>query len=392
LLLSRTPNVPARTRFAASGRERAPAIVVIAGTRPECIKLAPVIRRLGIRRHFRVVVVNSGQHVAAVQRTFAEFGIRSTIELAALPSFSHLGAACAHLQTELVEVLARERPAAVIVQGDTLTAYAGARAASEAGYPLAHVEAGLRTDSVGEPFPEEWFRRRIARHAQLHFAPSRSGAQNLLDEGVASEAVHRVGNTGIDSLRWVLDELGIEPRAAAHTRDLVLVTVHRRENFDRNAALVCDALFELSAARPELRLLFPIHPNPRIAHMFRRRLAGLSACRLTEPMGYAAFIEQAAQAALIISDSGGIQEEAPHLGTPLLVPRINTERPESLETGFVRLVRVGPDSIAAAALEMVSAPPRPPVPMDADAPFGAGDAAGAIVRVLEAAFSKHAFA
>ena len=205
-----------------------PTVAVIAGTRPECIKLASVIERLTTCRSFRVVVVNSGQHVAAVQRTFLEFGIRPTIELAALPSFSHLGAACSHLQTEIAAVLARERPAVVIVQGDTLTAYAGARAAHEAGLPLAHIEAGLRTDRVSEPFPEEWFRRRIARHAQLHFAPSRSGVENLLDEGVPVEAIHRVGNTGIDSLRWVLDKLRIDPRATDHTRDRVLITVHRR--------------------------------------------------------------------------------------------------------------------------------------------------------------------
>lgn len=381
-----------RMRFPARDAPRYPTVVIVAGTRPECIKLAPVVRRLNERRRHRVVVVNSGQHLAAVSRTFLEFGIRSQIELAALPAFSHLSAACEHLRVELSAVYARERPDVVLVQGDTLTAYAGARAATEGGFPVGHIEAGLRTDSLREPFPEEWFRRRIARHARFHFAPSRSAVDHLLREGTAAGAVHRVGNTGIDSLRWVLDELGHDPRRAVHTRDRVLITLHRRENFDRNAALVCDALIELAAARPDLRMLFPVHPNPRIAGMVRGRLAGLAACELTDPMGYRQFIEQAARAALIISDSGGIQEEAPHLGTPLLVPRSNTERPEGLETGFVRLVAVRPGSIARAALEMLAAPHRAPVPIDGDAPFGGGDAAVRIVELLESALPKRRIA
>jgi UDP-N-acetylglucosamine 2-epimerase (non-hydrolysing) len=357
-------------------------VLVISGTRPECIKLAPVIRQLGMHRGLRAVVVNSGQHPRVVERTFEEFGIRCDFALAALPRFSRLAEAYDHLAAELSAVLARVRPELVLVQGDTLTAYAGARVAHQAGYQVGHVEAGLRTDTPRDPFPEEWFRRRIARFSNLHFAPCRSAVDHLVSENIDPAAIHHVGNTGIDSLAWVLDELGHDPLSAPPRERLVLITLHRRENYDRNAEIVCDSLCELAASREDLRMVFPVHPNPCVAEPVRRRLRTLSACALVEPMSYREFIEHAARAALIISDSGGIQEEAPHLGTPLIVPRDNTERPEGVATGFVRLVSVAPGAITRAALDMLAAPRRRALPFDRSAPFGAGDAGALIVEVL----------
>src|SRR5450755_628837 len=320
-----------------------PVVLVIAGTRPECIKLAPIIRRLGAHDRLRVVLVNSGQHSTAVRRTLAEFDIRCDIDLAELPQFHSMGASHDHLRVELRAVVDRVKPALVIVQGDTLSAYTGARAAHDASIPVAHVEAGLRTDTISDPFPEEWFRRRIARYASIHFAPSASATRNLLVEGVDPGTVHRVGNTGIDSLRTLLLEMRSAMPGRPSTRDTVLVTLHRRENHDRNAGIVCDALIALTAARPDLRVLFPVHPNPRVSATIRRRLEARPAFDLVAPMSYRDFVLSAARAALIISDSGGVQEEAPHLGTPLLVPRCNTERPESIETGFVQLIPIDRD-------------------------------------------------
>ena len=367
-------------------------VLLIFGTRPESIKLAPVVWALDADRALSAVVVNSGQHPEAVSAAFAEFGVHHDIELDGLPSMPNLLASFEHLRTELGAVIARYGPRYVLVQGDTLTSYAGAAAGRDGGCPVAHVEAGLRTPSATEPFPEEWFRRRIASLADIHFAPTRAAVAHLRAEGVPADAIHQTGNTGIDSLRWALDRNDSNGRADAAASSRVLVTLHRRENYDRNADVVCRALMRLSSLRPELTIVFPVHPNPRVAEPIRRRLAGHPAFRLIAPMAYRDFIAAARSSALIISDSGGIQEEAPHLGTPLLVPRCNTERPEAIDTGFVRLVAVDERGIVNAAEAALSAMRKPPIPIDAAAPFGAGDAARRIVGVLRSALLERAIA
>ena len=378
--------LPGGMRVAAAS----PTVLIIAGTRPECIKLAPVVRRLESQPQLRTVLVNSGQHGLAVRRTFAEFNIRCDIELGSVPDFDGLGAAHHHLRSGLREVLQRVRPAMVLVQGDTLTAYSGARAAHDTSTLLAHIEAGLRTEAISDPFPEEWFRRRIARFASIHFAPCASAVRNLLAEGIGDGSIHQVGNTGIDSLRTLLAERSAVrlPRA----RDIVLVTLHRRENHQRNAGIVCDALIALTRARPHLRVLFPLHPNPWASATIRRRLESNPAFDLVPPMSYRAFVFKARDAALIISDSGGIQEEAPHLGTHLLVPRSNTERPEAIETGWVQLVRADRAAILEAAIEKLAAPYMRPVPIDDRAPFGAGNAAARIVHIAARTLLQRAYA
>jgi UDP-N-acetylglucosamine 2-epimerase (non-hydrolysing) len=362
-------------------------VVVVAGTRPECIKLAPVVRALVVAQ-LPTVLVSSGQHAHAVRATLAEFDLAPDVELAPLPALPNLAASSAHLRDELAAAIERYAPGAVVVQGDTLTAHAGAVAATQCRCALAHVEAGLRTPAVDNPFPEEWFRRRIASHASWHFAPSPGAVAHLRAEGIADARIHCVGNPGIDSLRAVLADAAPAPR----DRNRVLVTLHRRENYDANAETICRALLRLADAEPMLDVLVPVHPNPRIAARMRRRLGGHRAFRLVEPMAYKPFVRAAASAGLIISDSGGIQEEAPHLGTPLLVPRANTERPECLDTGFVRLTPVDEDAIVGYARAMLSAPLRAPVPIDARAPFGDGHAAPRIAAALAAALRVRAYA
>src|ERR1700687_2639982 len=206
-LLARDPDAirraHARSRSVAASFERKrkgspPVVLIIAGTRPECIKLAPLVRRLAGHDRLRMVLVNSGQHCLAVRRTFAEFDIRCDIELGELPRFDWLGASLDHLRVELRAVLDRIKPAMLIVQGDTLTAYSGARAARDTSTVLAHVEAGTPTDTIADPFPEEWFRRRIARYASIHFTPCVSATRNLLAEGIDKRSVHQVGHNGID--------------------------------------------------------------------------------------------------------------------------------------------------------------------------------------------------
>ncbi len=381
-----SPEQPAHVRaLHAFARRQRGAVLVVAGTRPECIKLAPVVRELAHRRAIAGIVVNSGQHPEAVRRTFAEFGIRADVELPALSPSPNLTVASGKLAAQVASLVARVRPALVLVQGDTLTAYAGARAGADAGYPVVHVEAGLRAPTVSDPFPEEWFRRRIASYAQFHFTPCASAHENLMAEGTPPERVHFVGNTGIDSLRSLLAQHGIAGPAGMRTR--VLVTLHRRENWDAKADVICDALLALAAHRPELRMLLPVHPNPHIAPRLRHRLSGHPQFALVAPMAYREFVAEAASAALVISDSGGIQEEVPHLGVPLLVPRSCTERPEGVATGFVRLVNVDRDEIVREALALLAAPRRAALPFDHAAPFGDGAAAKRIVDVLEAALA-----
>ena len=361
-----------------------PTALIIAGTRPECIKLVPVIRALAARGALGVRVVNSGQHRDGVRDVLAAFGLRADVELDGLAPGATLRARSDRLRSRLRALIDEVRPAWVVVQGDTLTAYAGARAASESGCRVAHVEAGLRTESVRDPFPEEWFRRRIARLAHLHFAPSASAVANLRREGIEPGSIHRTGNTAIDSLRELMENWAAEPAAAAQPRDTVLVTLHRRENWGGSVDAICDALLDIAARRPALRFVFPVHPNPRVAPRIRERLEGRRGFLLVPPMSYPAFVRAAADAALIISDSGGVQEEAPHLGTPVLVPRANTERPEAVATGFVRLIAADRDVLVAAALTALAAPRRPGLPFDGAAPFGAGDSGPRIAAILEA--------
>lgn len=354
----------------------------MAGTRPECIKLAPIVHALARHPELDAIVVNSGQHADAVRRTFDGFGVICDIALPAHPCSPNLLSSTRRMEYSIAGVIDHARPAMVLVQGDTLTAFAGARAARAAAVPLIHVEAGLRAPTVADPFPEEWFRRRIARHADLHFAPSASARQNLLDEGVPPHAIHHVGNTGIDSLRALFEQEASLRGGSASASPHVLVTLHRRENWDGNADIVCNALLTLAARHPSLRFVLPVHPNPRIATRLRRRLGNHPRFDLVAPMEYRAFVMMAATAALVISDSGGIQEEAPHLGVPLLVPRSCTERPECVATGFVQLVEIDHGAIVAAATAMLAAPRRPGLAFDTHAPFGDGYGAQRIVAVL----------
>ncbi|MCC6195228.1 MAG: UDP-N-acetylglucosamine 2-epimerase (non-hydrolyzing) [Burkholderiales bacterium] len=378
------------TATARSPRARRHDVLIVAGTRPECIKLAPVVRELGERRRLSVLVVNSGQHAEAVRRSFGEFGVTCDVELPQHPCAANLAAASRRLTHALTRVVAEFRPALVLVQGDTLTAYAGTRAAVRAGRPVGHVEAGLRAPSASDPFPEEWFRRRIARHARIHFAPCDSAYRNLVAEGTPPARIRQVGNTGIDSLRALLAANPSVLSGAAGRE--ILVTLHRRENWDSRADDICDALLDLARARPDLRVRLPVHPNPRIAPRLRKRLAGHAQFTLAAPLAYGEFIAAVARAPLVISDSGGIQEEVPHLGVPLLVPRSCTERPEGVATGFVRIVPASRDDVVREALSMLAAPRRAPLPFDRNAPFGDGTAAAKIAGVLEASLRESAAA
>jgi UDP-N-acetylglucosamine 2-epimerase (non-hydrolysing) len=353
-----------------------PRVLLVAGTRPECLKLASVVRALRQRSDATAVLLNSGQHDDMVRRTFAHLGLLCDLSPGQLMpmSLSHGVRAL----RERIRMLAREYRADLLVaQGDTSTAYATALAARDAALPLAHIEAGLRTDHPYRPFPEELFRRRIAPIAALHFAPTALAQRNLLDEGISAAAIHRVGNTAIDILRDQLENdrhpaLAFLPDAFAHATDLVTLTLHRRENYGRGLDVACAAVLELMDAQPELHLVCPVHPNPTVGSRIRRHLAAHPRIALVEPLDYRDFIALLQRSRLVITDSGGIQEEAPYLGLPVLVVRENTERPESVALGCAHLVPLRQESIVAEARRMLAAEPLVRLAFRPDAAYGDG--------------------
>jgi UDP-N-acetylglucosamine 2-epimerase (non-hydrolysing) len=360
-----------------------PRVALVAGTRPECLKLASVASALRARDRNALLLVNSGQHRAMVERSLAQHDLCADIALEQCASGS-LSATLQQLRRQLRDALRHAGANLIVAQGDTTTAYATALAARDLNLPLAHVEAGLRTDHPLRPFPEEHFRRRIAGLADLHFAPTAGAQRNLLIEGIAAERIHRVGQTSIDLLR---DALRHPVGASAlpklpPTEHLIVLTLHRRENYGRGLDSVCAAVLELLAVRTDVGVVCPVHPNPAVATRVRQHLSGHPRIVLTEPLDYRPFIALLARATLAITDSGGIQEEAPYLGTPILIARENTERPESVALGRANLVAVDVSSIRAAALHLLAAPRPPPIAFDAHAPYGDGHAGARIATTL----------
>jgi UDP-N-acetylglucosamine 2-epimerase (non-hydrolysing) len=279
---------------------------------------------------------------------------------------------------------AREAGADLVVsQGDTSTAYAAALAARDLGLPLAHVEAGLRTRHPWRPFPEELFRRRIAPIARLHFAPTHQAAANLRGEGVAQEHIHRVGNSVIDLLRAEVERSDPTPLPfLPPTPTLIALTLHRRENYGRGLDLVCAAVLELLQRDESLGLVCPVHPNPTVGSRIRRHLAGHARIALVDPLDYRPFIALLAHARLAITDSGGIQEEAPYLGTPVLVVRENTERPESVALGAATLVPLRSERIVAEAERLLQVPPPARLAFVPESAYGDGRSGERIAGVI----------
>lgn len=342
-------------------------VLVVAGTRPECLKIASVVKALRRQPGIEALLANSGQHPAMVERTLGHIGLHSDLALepVAATTLSH---AVAALRRNVLAAIRATNVDLVIAQGDTSTAYATALASRDAGVLLVHVEAGLRTPHPYRPFPEQLFRRRIARLARIHYAPTAAACANLEDEGIEPAAIVRVGNTIVDLLREQVEAGFPAPRGG----ETLVLTLHRRENYGRGLDHVCAAVLELIARHPTLRVVCPLHPNPAIRSRIRRNLGGAAGVDLVEPLDYAPFIAELAQARLVITDSGGIQEEAPYLGAPVLVVRENTERPESLALGTSVLVAPQVDAIVAAASRMLEAPRPRACAFDADAPFGDG--------------------
>ncbi len=382
-------------------------ILVVVGTRPEAVKLVPVVLALRASELLEPVVVSTGQHHRMVAEVFALAGITPDIDLWA-GGRGRLNELAAQLLRRFEdyctgeygdrgislpdsgEVLAGHYPAAVLVHGDTSSAMATALAAFHLRIPVVHVEAGLRTGSSLSPFPEEMNREIIACLACFHLAPTDAAAENLVRENVPNEQVFVTGNTGIDALQWAagLDIPFVQPAvqdAYDSPGDLVVVTAHRRENWGGGLAGVAESVRRLASERPDVRFVVPLHPNPLVSDELGGPLRGaaLPNVALVNPLGYAQFARLLGRCRLVITDSGGIQEEAPSLGKPVIVCRDSTERPEGVEAGTLLLAGTSPDVIAAAAGRLLDSDEAYQAMASAPNPYGDGRAAGRIVAALE---------
>ena len=313
-------------------------ILVVIGTRPEAIKMAPVIAALRLEPWAEVRILATAQHRQLLDQVNELFGITPDIDLNIMSPNQSLATLTSRLLSALDTVLRDEAPDLVLAQGDTTTVMTMALACFYQRIPLGHVEAGLRTWDVGNPFPEEANRVITSRLARWHFAPTEGSRRNLLKEGVQDENIIVTGNTVIDALLSTAHKnipIGVELDAGMR---LILITAHRRENFGEPFREICHALRSLANGNKEVQFLYPLHPNPNVSVVAKDILSGLPNMILCQPLDYAPFISAMKRAYLVLTDSGGAQEEAPALGIPVLVLRDETERPEAVEQGVVKLV------------------------------------------------------
>jgi UDP-N-acetylglucosamine 2-epimerase (non-hydrolysing) len=338
-------------------------VMFVFGTRPEAIKLAPLILHVRSRpQDFDACVCVTAQHRQMLDQVLELFGIRPDVDLDLMRPGQDLFDVTCNVLTAMRPVLRERRPDWVLVQGDTTTVWTAALAAFYDNIRVGHVEAGLRTFDKRQPFPEEINRRLCTQLADLHFAPTPRSRDNLLAEHVPPERVLVTGNTVIDALLWMLERIARDPPAAVrgiqtwtseHVGEarLVLITGHRRESFGEGFENICAAIAELARRHPDVHWVYPVHLNPNVQQPVRRVLGHQPNVHLLEPLSYAPFCWLMKRCALILTDSGGVQEEAPSLGRFVLVMRNTTERPEGVEAGVVRLVGNRRDAIVRAASE-----------------------------------------
>ena len=339
-------------------------VLFIFGTRPEAIKLAPVVRELAGRRNFECKICVTGQHREMLSQVLDLFELEPDWNLDLMRPDQDLAYLTGAALSGVGKIIEDFQPDRVVVQGDTTTTFAGALAAFYHRVPVAHVEAGLRTDNIYSPWPEEINRRLVTQIADLHFAPTVRARANLLREGVSGERILVTGNTGVDALLWVSALLGGRPDLQSQFRALlpapfagrrlILLTGHRRESFDGGIERICKTMARI-AQRPDVAVVFPVHRNPNV----RRAIEPLQGCEnvaLVEPVDYPELVFLLKRCHFVVTDSGGIQEEAPSFGKPVLVTRDTTERPEALELGLARLVGTDEERLFSAMSTLLDDP------------------------------------
>ena len=365
-------------------------ILTVFGTRPEAIKLFPLVHRLGADARFDSRVLVTGQHRGMLDQVLEIAGIEPHHDLDVMQPDQTLDALTARLLTGIGQVLDTEQPDWVVVQGDTATAMCGALAAYYRKIPVCHVEAGLRSGDIYHPFPEEVNRKVIGTLATLHAAPTATSAAALEAENIDPGRIHVTGNSVIDALHWITAKVAAQPALASGLAEvearfagkrIIGVTSHRRENFGDGMHNIASAIRRL-AARDDVALVFPVHLNPNVRAIMNEGLAGLDNVALLEPLDYPHFARLLDIATLMLTDSGGVQEEAPALGKPVLVMRETTERPEGVEAGTARLVGTDADAIVAAVEDLLDDADAYAAMARAHNPFGDGKSAARIADLL----------
>jgi UDP-N-acetylglucosamine 2-epimerase (non-hydrolysing) len=359
--------------------------MAVFGTRPEAIKMAPVVKALQAEAAIDTKLLVTAQHREMLDQVLELFGLRPDYDLNIMQERPDLYGITAKVLQQTGEIFRREKPDIVLVHGDTTTTLAAALAAFYEHIPVGHVEAGLRTFRRYSPFPEEMNRVLTGCLSQLHFAPTEQARNNLLSAGAADFSVWVTGNTVIDALHAVLEQpVGQMPDWSFldPAQRIILLTTHRRENWGENMRSIYQAILDIWQEFPDVAVVFPVHRNPVVYDLALEMLGNKPRIHLLEPLDYQTFAHMMRRAYLIMTDSGGLQEEAPSLGKPVLVLRENTERPEAVEAGTVKLVGTRREQVAAGARELLASPAAYQKMAEAVNPYGDGQASGRIVEVI----------
>jgi UDP-N-acetylglucosamine 2-epimerase (non-hydrolysing) len=367
-------------------------VLIVIGTRPEMIKTGPLVRAAAIEPRFDMRLCITAQHRELLDPLLDLFGIRVDYDLNIMRAGQDLYGVTTRILKGVGEVIRDCKPDCVIVHGDTTTTFASALAAFYEKVAVGHIEAGLRTGDLYAPWPEEANRKLVSGLTRYNFAPTNRARDNLLREGVPAEQVYVTGNTVIDTLFWVRDRIGADSALANSLvaefpfldaeKRMILVTAHRRENFGEGFENICKGLLEIARARPDVQIVYPVHPNPNVQSPVHSHLDGQPNIALIDPVEYLPFVFLMQKSYLIITDSGGIQEEAPSLGKPVLVMRDATERPEAVEAGTVRLVGTKRRKIVEETLRLIDDRAAYEEMSQVHNPYGDGRATVRIVEVL----------
>ena len=376
-------------------------VLLVFGTRPEAIKMAPLCDELKKDSDFETVVCVTAQHREMLDQVLSVFDLVPDIDLNIMKKGQDLYDLTSHVLINMRDVLTAQNPDLVLVHGDTTTTFATSLAAFYAGIPVGHVEAGLRTYDLTAPFPEEFNRQATGLVTAFHFCPTARCKSNLLNEGKTEQDIYITGNTVIDSLHWILNKIGSDKLTRSSLEEqlnkalnfnfycerFVLITGHRRENFGSGFLNICEAIKATAQRNPDVHFVYPVHLNPNVLQPVKKILLGLKNVHLIEPLGYPSFVYLLKHCYLVLTDSGGIQEEAPSLGKPVLVMRRVTERPEAVDAGTVKLVGSSKESIFESIQQLLDDQELYSEMSNAHNPYGDGHACSQIIRILKEALN-----
>lgn len=361
-------------------------IICVIGTRPEAIKMAPVIRALQATTWARCIVVATAQHRDLLDQMLRRFGVSIDHDLDLMQDGQRSSELLARMLPSLEKILIEEAPSAVLAQGDTTTVFGAAIAAYHCRIPFGHVEAGLRTGNLDQPFPEEGYRQMVSRIAKWHFAPTQRAAATLVAEQIPAERIYITGNTCIDTLLQTTQELGLSDKIGER---IILLTAHRRENFGAPLISVFNAILQIADRFTDVKIMYPVHPNPNVQVLAQTMLSKHPRIKLLKPLDYFDFVQLMNQSMLILTDSGGIQEEAPTLGKPVMVLRDTTERPEAVEAGVACLVGTDTLRITTIAGRLLEDEVVYKAMAQKVSPYGDGHASKKIVEAIRMTVQKN---